>query len=129
MIFVDTNYFLRFLLNDNSAQHDIAKKLISNGAAGKYQLGASVVVVFEIYWVLSSYYKKNKTEITNTLSNILDLEFIYLPERDILRNALALFTKNNISLEDCYNIFYAKVIKAVDFKTFDLELANTIKKM
>ncbi len=129
MIFVDTNYFLRLLLNDNSAQHDIAKKLISDGAAGKHRLGTSIIVMFEIYWVLSSYYKKNKNQATKTLDSIVDLEFIYLSERDVLRSALTLFAKSNVSLEDCYNIYCAQAMKASGFKTFDLKLASIIRKI
>ena len=55
MVFVDTNYFLRFLLNDVSDQHASARQLFEDGARGVRQLCTSLVVMFEVYWVLSSF--------------------------------------------------------------------------
>lgn len=37
MIFVDTNYFLRFLLKDNQAQYLQAKELFLSAAQGKQE--------------------------------------------------------------------------------------------
>ena len=52
MIFIDTNYFLRFLLADISSQHNQAKTIFKQAASGKISLFTSAVVIFEIYWVL-----------------------------------------------------------------------------
>lgn len=119
MIFVDTNYFLRFLLKDNTDQHRQAKELFNSGAQGKRKLFSSTIVYFEIYWVLHSFYGKNKNELCGLLENILRLEFIDFEERNILHEAVDLYQKSNLSLEDCYNFRYAKQRKATDIKTFD----------
>lgn len=119
MIFVDTNYFLRFLLNDNVEQHNQAKKFFNLGAQAKHKLFSSSIVFFEIYWVFYSFYGKNKNELCSLLKNILRLEFIDFEERDILYEAIDLFNDGNLSLEDCYNLYYAKHRKATDIKTFD----------
>ncbi|KKP88448.1 MAG: PilT protein domain protein [Berkelbacteria bacterium GW2011_GWA2_35_9] len=124
MIFVDTNYFLRFLLADNTNQHEEAKKLFNCGAQGKVKLFTSTIVFFEIYWVLSSFYQKNKTELCPLLQDILKLEFITLTERTILSDAIAIFENGNLSFEDCYNLCYAKKYKVTDFRTFDKILQN-----
>lgn len=124
MIFVDTNYFLRFLLRDIDKQHEEAKKLFLEAAAGKIRLITSTIVFFEIYWVLHSYYGKNKEELTKTLSKVLKLSFITLYDREILETTLELFNKNNIELEDCYNLVFIKQNKIKSLKTFDLKLAK-----
>ena len=128
MIFVDTNYFLRFLLKDNKPQHLEAKQLMLGGATGKLKLFTSTIVFFEIYWVLTSYYGKNKTELVDTLNEILNLRFIEIQERPFLTISLKIFSQNNISLEDCYNLIYAKSHNAKAFKTFDLKLGRIFKK-
>lgn len=128
MTFVDTNYFLRFLLNDISKQHLEAKQLFLEAAEGKVKLFTSTIVFFEIYWVLSSYYEKNKEEIVEGLQKILDLKFISLKERQILLNCLARFKKTNFDLEDCYNVAYAKARVSKIFKTFDVKLEKEFKK-
>lgn len=128
MIFVDTNYFLRFLLNDISEQHKQVKDLFLSGSEGKVNLVTSTIVFFEIYWVLSSYYEKEKPEIVKVLEKILKLTFIELKERELLINSLKLFEKTNFDLEDCYNLYYAKHQKADSFKTFDKKLEKKFSK-
>lgn len=119
MIFVDTNYFLRFFLKDIPDQYEKALKLFEDGAAGKTNLGASIIVFFEIYWVFTSYYKKTKKEVIIILNNLLQMKFVRFEQEKLLAKTLNLYAKQNIDLEDAYNIIYAKYVKASDFKTFD----------
>lgn len=122
MTFVDTNYFLRFFINDIEKQHLDAKALFLKGANSELQLVSSVVVFFEIYWVFTSFYSKSKPEVLEILNNVLKLNFIKFEHRDILQKSLELFKTSNIELEDCYNIVYAKSNKCMEFKTFDKKL-------
>ncbi len=124
MIYIDTNYFLRFLLKDSEEQYQQAKKLILAGAEGKKKLLTSIIVIFEIYWVLSSYYGKNRSDIATTLQMILSLEFIELNGRSTLAETVDLFSTSNFDLEDCYHLTFAKNAGVADFKTFDRKLAN-----
>lgn len=128
MIFVDTNYFLRFLLKDINSQHLEAKNLFLSASEGKIVLITSTIVFFEIYWVLSSHYEKNKAEVANVLEKILSLNFIGLEERTILSNSLTLFRERNFDLEDCYNVCYAKSKGIKSFKTFDKKLDKEFDK-
>lgn len=130
MIFVDTNYFLRFLLRDIDEQHIKAKNLFLSASEGKTDLITSTIVIFEIYWVLGSYYGKNKSDIVKILQKILNLNFIKLDERQILVESIILFNKTSLDLEDCYNIYYAKFrgIKTDFFKTFDKKLEKEFNK-
>ena len=127
MIFVDTNYFLRFLLKDNNSQHLVAKKLFLSAAKGEIDVTTSIIVFFEIYWVLKSYYEKNKDELNKTLNKILNLTFIKLAEREILTKSLKLFKTTTLSLEDCYNLLLAKEIATDDFASFDEKLKKHFK--
>jgi len=124
MQFVDTNYFLRLLLNDNTLQHRTAKGLFEEGAQGKVALITSLIVLFEVYWVLSSFYKRKKTELIPILGDILSMEFIIVKERLLLQEALMLFRARSIDLEDAYNIVYAKAYKSKSFATFDKKLSK-----
>ncbi len=124
MTFVDTNYFLRFLLADVESQHQTAKKLFQNAAIGKVKLCTSIIVLFELYWVLSSFYKKNKKELVGLLEKVLRMKFIELEGRDLFQEALETFAKTNFDLEDSFNLVYAKDLGTTDFKTFDKKLAK-----
>lgn len=128
MIFVDTNYFLRFLLRDVRNQHEEAKELFLNAADGKLKLTTSTIVFFEVYWVLNSYYEKSKLELLEILNKLLKLQFILLNEREILEESLKIFKKSNLSIEDCYNLSFAKSNNIKIFKTFDKKLLKEFKK-
>jgi predicted nucleic-acid-binding protein len=124
MIFVDTNYFLRYLLEDNLHQQKKAKELFMDGAKGKKKLFTSDIVIFEIYWVLSSFYGKNKNQIAEILKGILSFGFLKVEGKDILQDALLIYREKNLDFEDSYNLVYAKDKEASEFRTFDKKLAK-----
>lgn len=128
MVFIDTNYFLRFLLTDDSSQHRVAKMIFKQAAEEKITVCTSVVVILELFLVLSSFYKKSKGEVINIMQAILDLQFIDLFERRYLQDALLIYKRSKIEFEDCYNLVYARARGATEFKTFDQKLLKIIEK-
>jgi len=122
MVFVDTNYFLRFLLADIDAQHKKAKRLFKKGLAGEVKLTTSVIVFFEIYWVLSSFYGKNKKDVIKVLGNLLEMSFIKWEERQMLIKTVDVFKKSGIDLEDSYNLVFSKENKINEMASFDKKL-------
>lgn len=128
MIFVDTNYFIRYLRDDIPEQSKIAKSLFLSAAGGKKEICTSLIVFFEIFWVVDRLYKYKKDEIIKVLRGVLAMDFLILPERELLKEALELFEGTLLELEDCYNIEYSKINKAESFLTFDRKLGNFLKK-
>lgn len=126
MTFVDTNYFVRFLLKDNLQQYIAAKKLFTEAAQRKIKLTTSVVVFFEIVWVLRSSYGKDKQALVDSLVKVLKLD-LELAERNLLIESLNVFQKTALSLEDCYNLIFAKKNYDTSFKTFDKKLDKVAK--
>lgn len=124
MIFVDTNYFLRFLLKDEKKHSAVALDLFKKASFGEVELFTSLVVFFEIYWVLSSFYKTEKSNIKKVLLDILKMDFIEIENRDVLVESINNLDKFNYDLEDTFNLFFAYKNKAKDFKTFDQKLFN-----
>ena len=72
MRFVDTNVFLRFLVNDDPAKADACEALFRNAIAGDETLCTSDMVIAEIIWVLESYYELNKSDIRESVEKILN---------------------------------------------------------
>jgi len=62
--------------------------------------------------------------LTKILSDLLLMSFVKLIERDLLKQALEVFTKSNLDLEDSFNLVYAKKKKVRIFKTFDKKLGK-----
>ncbi len=126
MVFIDSNYFLRFLLDDDSYQHQVAKMIFQQAAEEQMRVCTSLVVILELFWVLSSFYQKTKSEVITIMQAILDLQFIELAERRYLQDALLLYKRSKIEFEDCYNVVYARARGVTDFKTFDKKLLRVI---
>lgn len=126
--FVDTNYFLRFLLKDNEEQFKKILFIFKLAIDKKINLYTSVIVFFELYWVLRSFYKNNKKNCIDLLSKIIKINFIDFENKEIIQEALALFEKTNLDLEDCYNFSYSKKINIDELATFDKKLLKNFKK-
>lgn len=126
MIFVDTNFFLRYLLKDIPHQYNESEVLFLQAAYGEINLLTSTIVIFEIEWVLSDYYGLSKTKAVSSLEKILELK-IYLDEKELISEALAFYRNQNLDLEDCYNLIFAKQRKVKEFKTFDKKLLKVFK--
>lgn len=126
MIFVDTNYFLAWLLEERNEQHRQAKELFKSAAEGKKKLVSSLIVFFEIYWVLSSFYAKKKAAIVKVLNNLLKLSFIKWENQVLLVEAVSIFTATNLDLEDSYNLALIKKKKIKSVKTFDKQLLKKL---
>ena len=122
MIFIDTNYFLRFLLNDIETEYKTAKQVFREAAERNIKLCTSVLVFFELYWVLKSFYKKEKNEIIAILNSVLQMKFIEFDKGPQLEKAIKLFKNQPIELQDAFNIIFAREHSAEDFKTFDKKL-------
>jgi len=129
MIFVDTNFFLRFLIKDEKRLYQEAKQFFLQAEENKVILSTNLIVIFEIYWVLKSFYRKKRRTVARILTDILKLDFIYFPERDLVKAALQLFVSTNLDLEDCYHLVYAFDVQAEDLATFDRQLKKWFLKL
>lgn len=127
-VFVDTNYFLRFIVKDNAKQFLVAKKLFNQAARGEVKLVTSIVVFFEIFWVLNSVYDQSKSNICDILKKILKMGFVDIADRELLSTSLELYEAKNIEFEDCYNLVYSVEKQADNFVTFDKKLQKEVLK-
>ena len=127
MTFVDTNYFIRFLVNRESEQGIVAKGLFDRAAEEEIELFSSNVVFFEIYWLMKSFYGKEKEELTTILRNVLAMNFIRWENGQILAEAVEMMRKTNYDLEDAYNLVYARDKKANSMASFDKKLKRVWK--
>lgn len=127
MIFVDTNYFLRFLRNDIPEQSAAAKMIFLDAAAGKVTLLTSTVVIFEIYWVIHKFYRSDKNEVVKRLREILEMNFVVIEERETLIKALEEYLRTTLDFEDCYNLVFSREREAKEFRTFDKKITRYLK--
>jgi predicted nucleic-acid-binding protein len=119
MTFVDTNYFLRYLLNDVAEQADEVEQLFRQAVSGEVVLCTSTIVLFEISWVLKAIYEQPKEQVIAALQKIVQLPFIQMKDKALYLRALNLYAGTHLSLEDCYNIVEALTLGCTVFGSFD----------
>jgi len=122
MTFVDTNYFVRIIENDNEVQVREIRKLFSKGMTGTENLVSSTVVLFEIYWLMKTYYGKKKEDLAKVLRDVLDMSFIKWESQKTLTEAVETMRRTNYDLEDAYNLVYAKSVGVNELASFDKRL-------
>ncbi len=75
---------------------------------GEIAISTSGVVIVELISTLLSYYKVPKAEVIEKASVILGTENLFIPDRNILADALVLYARRNIDFIDAYNAVFMK---------------------
>ncbi len=105
-MFVDTNVFLRYLTADDKAKYGKCRDLLKAAIDGKSPLATSSMVIAELVWTLLSYYKVPKTDVIEKISLVIGTEAIDIPDREILAEAMVLYSRRNIDFIDAYNAVF-----------------------
>jgi predicted nucleic acid-binding protein len=106
--FIDTNIFLRYLTRDDPAKYEKCRELFKKTIEGKISTATSGIVIAELIWTLLSYYKVPKADIVEKVSIIISTENLYIPDKDVITDALILFGRKNIDYIDAYNAVFMK---------------------
>lgn len=106
--FIDTNIFLRYLTKDDPSKYDKCRKIFKKAVEGKIELATSGIVIAELIWTLLSYYKVQKADVIEKISIIVSTDNLYIPDKDIITDALVLYSRKNIDYIDAYNAVFMK---------------------
>lgn len=120
-VIVDTNAFLRLLLNDIPHQADRVEHLIRQAKKEEIKIIVPQIVLFEIDFILRKYYKFEKQEVIGKLKSLLSANYFVIESVNIFQNALILYKENNVSLADCFLVSTAEA-EGADLFTFDQKL-------
>ena len=120
-VVVDTNAFLRLLLDDFPKQADLVKGLINQAKKEQIRIIIPQIVIFEIDFILRKYYSFEKQEVINKLKSLLSASYFEVESISVFRNALILYKENNVSFADCFLLAKAEAEEA-DLFTFDKKL-------
>ncbi|MEC4686611.1 MAG: PIN domain-containing protein [Nitrospirota bacterium] len=124
--FIDTNIFLRYLTRDDPSKYDKCNSLFKKAIEGKIALVTSGMVIAELVWTLSSYYRVPKADVIEKISIIVSTESLYIPDRDIIADALVLYSRKNIDYIDAYNAIFMKNHGVSEIYSYDEDF-NAIK--
>ena len=117
--FIDTNIFLRYLTKDDPSKYDKCREIFKNATEGKIALVTSGMVIAELIWTLLSYYKVAKADIVEKVSIIVSTENLYIPDKDIIADALVLYSRKNIDYIDAYNAIFMRYHGVDEIYSYD----------
>ena len=106
--FVDTNVFLRYLTKDDLSKYERCREMFKKALEGEIAISTSGMVIAELIWTLLSYYKLPKAEVIEKVSVIVGTESLFIPDKDVLADALVLYARKNIDFIDAYHAVFMK---------------------
>lgn len=99
----DANLIIRFLTADDPKHSPAARHIFTRAATGKLTLLITDVCVAEVAWLLKSYYKFDRKDIAQWLTQVIDSPGIQTVHKPVLLDALHRYQKNNIDYIDAYH--------------------------
>lgn len=126
-ILIDANIVIRFLLNDHSTLSPVAKAIFLKAQKGETRIYFDEVILAEVIWTLSSFYKIKKNMIIDQLEKLLSQNWIINPKKNSLIKALTLYRSSNLDYIDCW-LFTVSQIQKTALVTFDSDLKKMINK-
>ena len=120
---IDTNGYLRLLLNDLPEQADKVEELLTQAKRGKILIFLPQIIVFEIVFILEKYYGFNKDEVLNKVESLVSVGYVEVESKEIFLKSISLYRDNNVSFVDCF-LFVSANEGHADIFTFDKKLEN-----
>lgn len=120
-VIIDTNTFLRLLLNNIPKQADQVERLIRQAIKTQVKIIVPQIVLFEIDFILIKYYTFEKQEVIEKLKSLLSAPYFVIESREVFQQALILYKDNNMSFVDCFILAKVK-IEDIELFTFDKKL-------
>lgn len=101
---IDTNIILRFLTADGNSKYQNLHSFFSSIERGEINVELKLIVLFQVIFVLKSFYKIPKENIIDGLSKLLRYKGISIKDKKIVQRALDLWREKNLEIVDCYII-------------------------
>lgn len=99
---LDTNVVLRFLTSDKSRKYKRLFEFFMSLERGDIRAELKLIVLFQVIFVLKSYYGVPKKEIVQGIQNLLKYKGITIKEKKIVQRTLKLWSEKNVEIVDCY---------------------------
>lgn len=116
---LDTNVLVRYIVQDDSGQLAVAKRLIDRCIAEGQSLYVPVTVTLELEWVLRASFGYVKDDVLLVLSNLYSASELSFESERALEVALQLYREGSADFADCLHIALATQAGEQPLWTFD----------
>jgi predicted nucleic-acid-binding protein len=102
IVLLDTNVLIRFLTGDKNKKYRKLYSFFESLESGEMRVELKLIVLFQVIYVLKSFYKIPKKEIVDGLAELLRYKGIAIKEKKIVQRTLELWREKNVEIVDCY---------------------------
>ncbi len=99
---LDTNVLIRFLTHDKETKYKKLYAFFESLELGEMRIELKLIVLFQVIFVLNSFYRVPKEQIVDGLMHLLKYKGITIKEKKIVQQALELWREENVEIVDCY---------------------------
>jgi predicted nucleic-acid-binding protein len=99
---LDTNVLIRFLTQDRETKYIKLYTFFESLELGEMRAELKLIVLFQVLFVLKSFYRVPKEQIAAGLMDLLKYKGITIKEKNIVQRALELWRQENVEIVDCY---------------------------
>lgn len=121
-IFIDTNFWVRFFIQDIKDQYQMTRKLISQIEEGHFRVYTSVIVLLELQFVLRRLYHLSFEGVVEVLEAVSKTRNITIIEKTSFNLAFNFFKTYKINFPDC--LIASQLPKNAILVSFDEELSK-----
>ena len=101
---LDSNVFIRFLTCDKSQKYKNLYSFFESLEKGDLRVELKLIVIFQVIFVLKSFYEVPKVQIATGIMDLLKYRGITIKEKKIINRSLELWQEKNLEIVDCYLI-------------------------
>jgi predicted nucleic-acid-binding protein len=121
MIRIDTNYIIRYLVNDNIEMANKAEEVLLTK-----DVFIANEILAEVIYVLEGVYKVSREESSLLLEELLEFENILVEDKEKIKEALKLYRVKRLDFVDCLLCLYSQEDEII---TFDKKLNKCIQEL
>ncbi len=116
---LDTNVLVRFLVKDDERQSKIVYRAFKQAETDKNTFFVPLLVVLETLWVLDSVYNIARSDIIDSINEILLMPILKFEAQVTIQRFIFLARENKIDLSDVLIACSAKLSGCKSVLTFD----------
>lgn len=104
MALLDTNVLIRFFTSDNTQKFRGVYTLFESLEHGDLRVELKLIVLFQVVFVLKSFYSVPREDIATGMLGILKYKGIIVKEKRIVLRTMELWHDSKLDIVDCYLI-------------------------
>ncbi len=123
---LDTNVLVRYVVQDDSGQLAVARRLIERCVSEGQSLFVPVTVTLELEWVLRAGFGFGKDDVLQVLADLFSAAELSFQSERPLEVALQLYREGTADFVDCLHIALATEAGELPLWTFDRRASKVV---